>query len=680
MEKRWLMLFAVGILVLTTFSVSAEVIFNQQPKDVYNVGDSITVPVTVKALSDLSGNLILTLFCEGKQVKFFENGVDLSSGQEVKMSAVLSKDKLNFPADGCRVKAVLGEDYVLSDEFSVSNQIVVQSKIDKTDYNPGEAVVFKGDAFKSNGEGANGFVKFTIVTGNDTANLEVLETVNEGYFSVSLDLPSGLRAGAYLVKVDVYELNSKEEEINRGYMNYNINVAQVPASLEIILESEEGIVPGTQVNARAILHDQTGEVIATDSILTLKRSNNEILKQVEVGPDESLIYDVPYNHPPANWTIFAVSNLLDSEKIFSVIEKRDVEVSVANGTVLFTNKGNVLYNDSVLVKIGENSSLTVDIILAVDESIEYKINAPNGEYSVEVISDGQSRFSDTVLLTGKSIDLKEVKNFGVGVSPIIWVFVILVLGFVVLLTVKKGYRKTFFGKFKGFKKKRKSLRPSSESKPSKSGFLFNTKNRAKLSLSLKGEKQESAIVCFRIKNMDSLGKSGISETVGKITGYAEDKKAMIYENGDCVFFVFSPLKTKTFKNEKAAISLAQQIEVLLAYHNKIFKDKFDYGLSIDTGYAVSKMNSQGELEFVTMGNFIPNLKKIAAFSKGEILLSKAFKERSGSMVKTQDKNMDDVKVYMVREMRDREQYSKFIGNFLNNLEKDKKEREKRDKR
>ena len=51
MEKRWLLIFAVVIMFASIFSVSAEMIFNQQPDAVYNLGDSITVPITIKAVS-----------------------------------------------------------------------------------------------------------------------------------------------------------------------------------------------------------------------------------------------------------------------------------------------------------------------------------------------------------------------------------------------------------------------------------------------------------------------------------------------------------------------------------------------------------------------------------------------------------------------------------------------------
>ena len=58
-----------------------------------------------------------------------------------------------------------------------------------------------------------------------------------------------------------------------------------------------------------------------------------------------------------------------------------------------------------------------------------------------------------------------------------------------------------------------------------------------------------------------------------IDSLADNKKAGIYENGENLFFILAPIKTRTFKNEKIAISLAQELQEILKDHNKRFKQK-----------------------------------------------------------------------------------------------------------
>ena len=430
------------------------------------------------------------------------------------------------------------------------------------------------------------------------------------------------------------------------------------------------------------MHDQTGDPIDADSIITVKKSKNEIVVQKEEPTGQYLELPIPYNEAPANWSVFAVSSKLSAEALVVISEKSEISVDVANGTIILTNKGNVPYNDTVFVKIGENSSVNIPVYLNVDESKKYALNAPDGEYSVEVISNGESKFKmDGVLLTGKAIDVKAKGNSKLNFSnTFVWIFIIIILLVVGFLVYKKGYKKSFFG--------RKNMGNVSEAKkvPSKvisknefgKGAIVEAGDKAILSLSIKGDKQPATFVCLRIRNLNELKKEGVEETMKRVSSLAERRKAFVYENQENVFFILSAVKTKTFQNEKSAIELAKDLHELLTGHNKLFKYKMDFGISITDGEIVSKVNNSGDLEFMGMGNIIANSKKIANLSKDEILLSKEFKEKAGGMIKADDKTLGGVRVYTIREMRDREQHAEFISNFLHGLERDKKEKERRD--
>jgi len=49
-----------------------------------------------------------------------------------------------------------------------------------------------------------------------------------------------------------------------------------------------------------------------------------------------------------------------------------------------TNRGNVPFNDSILVKI-EDESIELKLYLEIDESKKYSISAPDGEYEIQSI-------------------------------------------------------------------------------------------------------------------------------------------------------------------------------------------------------------------------------------------------------------------------------------------------------
>ncbi len=679
MEKRIFLILVSLLLFSTLFSVaSAEIIFNQPVNEVYNIGDSIKITVVIKAATVIQNQFHMDLICDGKYLSnVVTNGVSLEPGEEQQIDAnvVLSKNVIGSMMGTCKLKGILGGEYKITEEFEVSDLIIIQSKVEQIEFNPGESMVVKGDAFKENSEDVNGFVNLKIVTGNGTG-IEQLGTVNNGYFSVNVSLPKNLAAGSYLVSLDVYEINQEGEQTNKGFMNYNINVKQVPTNLEIVFENSD-IEPGTKLKTKTILHDQTGEPISAISIITIKKSKNEILQQTEVSTNEFIEVEIPYNEPPANWTIVGVSSMLQGEGYIIIKEKKEISVELMNETILISNKGNVPYNESVLLKIG-NNSINIDVYLEVDESKQYKLSAPNGQYRVEVISGGKSRLDENILLTGKTVDVKESGFSKINfINLLVWIFAILVIGAVSFLIYKKG-RRGFFGRFK---KKHKLANINSEPQIKMKDFpITDAVNKAVLLLSIKGEKHEAGIVCLRIKNLSEIKKEGIKDTMRKIDALIESKKVFVYENQESLFFIFSPIKTKTFRNEKAAIQLAQELKEILIAHNKIFKYKMDFGISINTGYIVSRINHKKELEFMGMGNIIAGSRKIANLASSDIFLSKEVKEKAGSMIKTDDKVIDGVKVYTIREMREREQYKTFINNFLRSQERDKEEKKKREEK
>ena len=193
---------------------------------------------------------------------------------------------------------------------------------------------------------------------------------------------------------------------------------------------------------------------------------------------------------------------------------------------------------------------------------------------------------------------------------------------------------------------------------------------AHLSLSIKGEKQKSDVVCLKIKNLKDIEgkKSGAEETLQKIVDLAEANKTSTYENGDHIFFILAPLKTRTFKNEKVAVDIAQKAKTFLDNHNKLFRQKIHYGISIHTGNTVVK-EQDNKFEFMSMGTLITTLKKISSISQGEILLSKDFKEKSMSIVKPEKQTRSGVDVYTIKSVKeDNQDNKKFISNFIKRLE------------
>ena len=207
--------------------------------------------------------------------------------------------------------------------------------------------------------------------------------------------------------------------------------------------------------------------------------------------------------------------------------------------------------------------------------------------------------------------------------------------------------------------------------PLRKKSLINTRNKAELSLSLKGDKQNVSLICLKIKNLSEIEtkKGNAKETLQKIVDTAEDKKSATYENQDNLFFILAPVKTKTFKNEKNAIETAKKIEDILKEHNRLSKQKIEFGISLNYGTIVARQETSA-LKFMSMGTLITTAKKIASLSEKEILLGEKIKEKLVSDIKTEKKTKNNVSFYKIKEMKqDREDHKEFIRSFLDRIER-----------
>jgi len=654
----------VFIICMSSF-ISAEVttiIFTQQIKPVYNLGDTINVPVTIKTSSNINGLFQMDLICNGTAINFYKNGVNLVSGEEKNFdsSLVLIRGIIGNAKGTCKIKAILGIDYSLSNEFKISDSLIVTGNLAKKEFDSGESIFITGKVTRETGENSDGFVDASLLTDNTNQDITQLGTVNLGSFSINLSLLSDLKAGNYILRLNAFEKNSEGVITNNGFADYSILVRQVPTNLEIVIDKKY-VIPGDSAKIKAILHDQTGEPISAVVFITIKDQNDKIFEQDEIKTNEFLEYSIKTNEPPAEWKVFAVSNKLTTEDKFQIEVNENVDVQVVNKTILITNTGNVPYNKILLIKVGV-TPLNIPVMLSLGESKKYALSAPDGEYKVDVKIGTGEEISSVMSLTGGAIDVREIS--GGRYTLLAWILMILVLGFVAFSIFRKIYKKPFLGRMISKKKDKKEM--SIRDNP-----ITRNTNKAELSLSIKGEKQEASVICLKMKNLKDIksGRGSASETIQKIIDLAEENKAVIYENQDYLFFIFAPAKTRTFKNEKTALQIAEKMQNILKEHNKMFSQKMEFGISLNYGTIVAKLE-KGTFKFMSLGTLIIAAKKIASLSKGEVLLGEKMNDLLRLNIRTEKYVRDGVSVFSVKEIKkENEEARKFIDGFMKRMEK-----------
>lgn len=663
--------FLVLIIALISFS-SAEIIFTQPMSSTYNFGDSISAPVTIKSLTDISGIFQMNLICNATETNFYTTGIKLKAGEEkslVDPNLVLIRKIIGGNSGECKIKAVLNEGYILSDSFKISDKLSVSGTLEKTEFDAGEVVLISGKVTRETGENSNGFIEAVVLTGNLnlTMNQQVSQvgTITDGVFNLNLFLPADLKAQNYFIEAKAYEKDSEGFVTNNGAVQYSIYVKQVPTNLELILGEKE-IMPGTSLMANAVLHDQTGEPINSTVFITVKDSAEKIIEQKDMNIGEIFGLLIKSNQPPEEWAIIAESNELTAKENFRIKENIEADIQIINKTIIVTNIGNVFYNKTVLVRVGD-SPLNIQVGLEVGESKKYLVRAPDGEYSVRV-SEGEKEVNEVMSLTGKTIGIEEASQFSFG--SLFWILLILALGFVGFIFFKKIYKKPFFGRMMHRRKKEKF-----KSMAIGEGMKMIPKagSRAELSLSMKeGEKQDASVICLKIKDLKDMRsrKSRVSETIERIVEMAEENNAVVYENQDYLFFILAPARTKTIKNEKAALDLAEKIKYLLEEHNRMYNQKVEFGISLNYGAIVGKQ--EGDLfKFMSMGSLVTASKKIAYLSTEEILLSEKINDLLRLQTRTEKSIRDGVPVFSIKEIKKEadDATKKFISRFMERQKK-----------
>lgn len=699
MKKRSPLLALVLAILLTT-TVSAGIYFSQ-PEEYYNLGDVIKNNITIEPPEQ--GFLTLTLNCDSNSIQ-----ISPTSNKDGRVS-------IEFPLTTAWIENITGECYFLakypngvngkSRTFQISKRIDVILSTESLFAKPGEEIIIKGYAKRLNGIGVNGEVEITIpllklinekeTETNETTNqteetnqtetqqetTEEVETsidngifygqIKDGEFTVTFNLPNKIPAGDYRIDTLAYE-EQNGERTSEGVATANLKIFQIPTTIDIAL-SKQNIDPGETLDFKPMLRDQTEIPILEDiSVVIINEDSKRIFERI-LPSEETVNYKIPTNQSAGYYDIIASSNELIITKKFYINEKAMISFVLENGTLIVTNIGNIPYKKDIQVELN-GKPFVKKVDLGIGESSEFKLTGSNQDYDIK-ISDGETELEQQgVALTGHAIGVKESGSaISLSAKPIIWIFFILILGAGLLFLLRNIIKRKSFAypfKNKDNSNNYKTLE-NKEQRPTRNEKQITPlapPNQAEQVLVLKGEKVRAAAVVLKIKNkISKFSKQSLERAIEP----TYEKRGAVYEQGDYIFIIFSPLMTKTLKNEVIAAKAAQKIQAVLKEHNKKFKDKIEFGLSINSGDIINKVEDN-KLKFTALGKIITSAKRLAESSNEQILVTKEAYERGISEIKAEKRKTSNGDVYELRAVIDSEKNQKFIKGFLDRMEKDKK--------
>ena len=671
-----------------------------EPEEIYNFGDKIYVNVEGIRGSE-SGNLNIDLECGGNVVNLMKISARRFSpegGQSDSFDKILTKEDLEVESlisliGTCQVSVNIGTEHAVTKDFEITNEIIIDANVDKDGYNPGESITLTVGASKANGDLVEGIVEASGAS-------EFSEDISAGVATESFSMPGDSAAGDYILNIFVHDVTEDMEIFNEGQVEVVFKINQIASDVKTSLSALE-ITPEEQLTVSADVYDQSGDAMGGEvSVLLISPNGDETIKTVESG--EFISFDFRLNASVGKWKIRSSFGDVTKETEFEMLGLQKVEFEFQGSILIVKNIGNTRYNKTIDVDIGDTTE-SITLNMGVGAKKMFNLNAPEGEYDVGA-DDGETKEVSTVALTGKAVSIKDLENVGIfkGYS-IVWVFlIVIVLGVGVVVFFKRKKKPIKFGvgnKIKKVKEVPNKIRGKIEEKMPKKyaskvantlqltnkspkaqnldgeeenhGMIDMTSakvGKAESSLVLKGDKSPSAVVSLYIKNYDSLGKDG-RQRLAKIVAGVKNKKGLVDWKGEHIFIVFSPLATKTFKNDILAARTGFEIFEKITSQNKKFKDKIEFNIGVNSGDLVAS-KEKGRLKYTSIGNTIALAKRIADSSSGKLLVSDAVHKKLMRVLKGE--NVGEIaksKVWEVSRMVDTEANADKLKELLKRMEK-----------
>ncbi len=631
LTKGIFLVFALIIAVNLVHFASAEILLSQ-PNAIYNVGNRVSVQATVKPAMQTEDYLSVKLICDSQLTEIFRNYYVLNANEEKRIDTIFPIVNISGTEDLCYISVSFGDENSESARFKASNEVLVSANLPKRTYDPGEEITITGQAKKTDGANVDGFAE---LTGNFILN-PVRVIVSEGNFQFNYSATREV-SGVKNLNVYVYEKNIDNEVTNYGDYNLEVEIRPVLSKIEVSL-SQDSIIPGSSISYDVETLDQESKVISSDVIVSIVNPDGTEHYRNAISANNSNEFVTSKNYLPGYWKIEVSSGDISGKKLLYIEELEEASFEVANATITVENIGNVKYNKVVRFKIGDNE-VVKEVSLKVGETKRYELSAPDGDYQIE-IDDGESSTSfGSVPLTGKSINLGEIKGLkGIfEVNGILIIFIVLILG---LFAAVFAYR---------------------------NGFILNRKNNSfpssmsedyvePSSIVGHGVSQQAAVVCLDVRNQNKNGLDSIEKAIEA----ANSRGASVHVNGEQRVMVFAPIVTKSNDNLQLALKTGKEIENTLQEHNRRNRDKIDFGIGVNNGEIIAEKKPEG-LGFISKGNLIREAKRISKEAKCELLFSES--AHRGLVQNAEFKKDAEKNAWKAERIKGNENYKEFVDKF-----------------
>ena len=227
-------------------------------------------------------------------------------------------------------------------------------------------------------------------------------------------------------------------------------------SIETSLEKYE---PGEKINVKVSLFDSENKPLNNQVNLVFEDAKKITKIEKIISSNQFIDIDLGDNIPPGDWTITATYQEAKATAQFIIEESETATFELNGDKLIITNTGNTRFVEDIKIIIG-NTASDKNIDLNVGKSLTFRLIAPDGNYDIKIIRNGDTEISrSNVALTGNVIgilDESTSRQSGItgGLRPdeesnfsplknnlFVYVFVLAVLGAMILLAIERRYKK-----------------------------------------------------------------------------------------------------------------------------------------------------------------------------------------------------------------------------------------------
>jgi hypothetical protein len=410
--------------------VSSTVIIEDDFDSVYNVGDLIKVNFSVQRSIEVSDFVEVLLDCGDEEFTLKKDYILVEPDVRREFSF---ESPLGIEGN-CRLKVVFLNEEVSSEEFEVSDNLIIDYTMNDKFFYPNETLIINGTVEKESGEDYSGVLNF-IIEGLDEKSVEVIS----GNFNLNYVFSSNSLPKEYRLEFLVEERNFVDEVLNEGRRIDFVEIKRKATYLEI--ESVESFQPSYNFSFNISLLDQAREKIENKSVVVkLKNPLGDVIFQGSFSELEEIDYLFSSESMKGGWNLHAYYGNLVTVKPIYIEENMEIDTYVSGNILKFENVGNVVYDGIVEVDLGNSTfedKLYVNVSVPVGSVYDYPLYY-EGEYNLT--------------LDGESLGLVHLTGYAIaGDIELTWRSYVLFLGVLIFLFLvwffvfkKKVFRK--FGK------------------------------------------------------------------------------------------------------------------------------------------------------------------------------------------------------------------------------------------